>query len=153
MGDSSGNIAGWIALIIAIIVLFLIIILYTLYYLNLSNLQTYGARWKYVNVSDGTASIAPIGHTVYSVNGNSSSRGSNPDYLLIKKPTDVVYIKIPFIIYNNSDQGNLSLHFDSSITINNTPSPYVIDQQTGVWFIWTNSSTLVPLVRGVLYDH
>lgn len=147
------DIAGWIALIIAIIVLFLVVILYTLYYLNLSNYQAYGAKMRYVNVSDGSASIAPIGHTVYSVNGNSTTRGSNPDYLLIKKPDDVVYNKIPFIIYNNSNQGNLTLNFDSDIVINNTPSPYVIDQQAGVWFIWVNHNTLVPLVAGTLYSH
>lgn len=151
--DSSGSAAAWIALIIAIVVLFLITILFTLYYLNLSNFESYGAKMEYVNVSDGAASLAPIGHKVYSVNGNSTSRGSNPDYLLIKKPCDSLYINIPFVIYNNSNQSNLTLNFDSAITVNNTPSPYVINQQAGVWFIWVNSTTMIPLVAGALYSN
>jgi hypothetical protein len=155
MGDDSsgGNAAGWIALIVAVIVLFLITILYTLYYLNLSNYQTYGSKMNFVNVSDGATSIAPVGNAVYSVNGNSTSRGTNPDYLLIRKPCDVVYENIPFIIYNNSNLSNLTLNFDSAITVNNTPSPYIIDQQAGVWFMWINSTTLIPLVAGTLYSH
>lgn len=141
-----------LALCIAIIVLFLVAILYTLYYLNLSNYQTYGSEWNYVAVSDNTTYIKPYGHSIYSANGNSSTRGSNPDYLLIKKPCSGIYEKIPFIIYNNSNQGNLTLNFDSEITINNTPSPYIIGQQSGVWFIWTNSTTLTPLVAGTTYQ-
>lgn len=148
----SGEAYGIVALIVAIVVFFIVVILYLLYYLNVSNVTTYGLKWHYKNVSDDTALIEPVGQVVYSVNGNSTSRGSNPDYLLIRKPDQGPYSRVPFIIYNYSNQGSLTLQFDSGVTINNIPSPYVISEQTGVMFIWSNKNTIVPLIAGAQYN-
>jgi len=148
MGEQP-SLVSIIALILVIILMFAVLILYIIYFLNRDISTEYGSEWDYITVSDTATEIKPTGHQVLSINGGSSSRGTNPDFLFIGKPTNVPYVKRIFIIYNNNTNGNtLELRGDGINFECDNSGQLEINAMAGQLFIWKNKDTLIPVVIG-----
>lgn len=139
-----------IAWLFIVIILLSLVALYVVYFINADS-YTYGIPWKSNRVADTTATINPIGQNIYFVNGASSTRNSNPDYLYVGRPSKVPYINRTFIIFNTSSSNQLELRPSTGIitTLNDNPiGSFFIQPLTSVTFLWYDKDTIIPLTVG-----
>lgn len=149
--QQSHSLSLTLAWIVIVILLLALVALYIVYFVGLTSNGTFGQPWRSDIVSDTTTSIAPAGQSIFFVNGGSSLRGSNPDFLFISIPKNIPYINRTFIIYNTSSSNQLELRASEGVvtTLNgNTIASYFIQPLSSTVFYWYSKDQVLPLVVG-----
>lgn len=139
-----------LAWVFIVVILLALIALYVVYFVGAGNYQ-YGIPWRTVRVEDTTATISPVGSTIYFVNGASITRSTNPDYLYISTPSQTPYLNRTFIIYNISSTNQLELRPSTGVvtTLNDsTIGSFFIQPLTSVTFYWYSKTAIIPLIVG-----
>lgn len=138
-----------ITFVLVIVVIFALVVLYIIYFLDRDITDEFGTEWEYRSISDTATKVRPQGNQILSINGGSTSRGTNPDFIYISKPKNVPYTHRLFIIYNNSETTQLQIRTDGvNQGCSSGGDQFFITALTGTVFVWKSKDTIIPIVIG-----